>query len=94
MKSRTEKCRKELYAAAVCFTLALLCAAARQRLGEEAAREQALAARISPQLLRFHVIATSNSAADQKLKLEVKELLLEKLADGLAEEEYGADRSF
>ncbi len=91
MKSRTEKCRKELYAAAVCFTLALLCAAARQRLGEEAAREQALAARISPQLLRFHVIANSNSAADQKLKLEVKELLLEKLADGLAEEEYGAD---
>lgn len=74
------KCRKELCAAAVCFLLALLCFAARLRTGGEE-----LADRIAPRLLRFHILANSNSAADQALKLEVKNLLLEKLADELAE---------
>ena len=75
------KCKKELCAAAVCFLLALLCFAARLRTGGED-----LADRIAPQLLRFHVLANSNSAADQALKLEVKNLLLEKLADELKED--------
>ena len=76
------KYRKELYMAAVCFLLALLCFAALLRLNGED-----LAERIAPRLLRFHILANSNSAADQALKLEVKNLLLEKLADGLAADE-------
>ena len=75
------KCRKELCAAAVCFLLALLCFAARLRNGGEE-----LADRIAPRLLRFHILANSNSAADQALKLEVKNLLLEKLAEELKED--------
>ncbi len=75
------KYRKELYAAAVCFLMALLCFAARLRINGED-----LAGRIAPQLLRFHVLANSNSAADQALKVEVKNLLLEKLAEELEED--------
>ncbi len=72
---------KELCAAVLCFFLAFACAAAAQRPENEQ-----LAERISPHLLRFHVLANSNSAGDQKLKLEVKGLLLEKLAKILEEE--------
>lgn len=39
-------------------------------------RMEAAAGRIANQILRFHVIANSNSAEDQALKLEVKEALL------------------
>lgn len=48
------------------------------------ARDEALAADISPKILRFHVLANSNSAEDQALKLRVKDLLLEKIRDGAA----------
>ncbi len=41
--------------------------------------DAALAARIAPQILRFHVIAHSDSAADQAIKLEIKDLFLERL---------------
>lgn len=43
------------------------------------ARREALAERIAPEILRFHVIANSDSPEDQALKLEVKELLLEEI---------------
>lgn len=39
-------------------------------------RDENLASRISPKILRFHVIANSDSPADQRLKLEIKDLLL------------------
>ena len=42
------------------------------------ARDEALAADIAPKILRFHVLANSDSAKDQALKLRVKDLLLEK----------------
>ena len=74
------KYRKELYGAAVCFLLALLCFAAGRRSDQEA-----LAERIAPHLLRFHILADSNSAADQAMKLEVRDLLLGLLAEGTAD---------
>lgn len=39
---------------------------------------------IAPKILRFHVLANSDSAKDQALKLRVKDLLLEKIRDGAA----------
>ena len=48
------------------------------------ARDEALAADIAPKILRFHVLANSDSAKDQALKLCVKDLLLEKIRDGAA----------
>ncbi|SCI65258.1 stage II sporulation protein R [uncultured Clostridium sp.] len=48
------------------------------------ARDEALAADIAPKILRFHVLANSDSARDQALKLYIKDLLLEKIRDGAA----------
>ena len=39
--------------------------------------QEALASRIAPEILRFHVLANSDSPKDQALKLDVKEFLLE-----------------
>lgn len=50
-------------------------------------KEEALASRIAPEILRFHVLANSDSAADQTLKLEVKDFILDKLQTGLETEE-------
>lgn len=47
-------------------------------------RMNTAAARIAGEILRFHVIANSDSAEDQALKLEVKEALLTILNDGPA----------
>ena len=49
-------------------------------------RDEALAARISPEILRFHVLANSDSPEDQALKLEVKDLLLTTIQAGLESE--------
>ena len=38
------------------------------------ARDEALAADIAPKILRFHVLANSDSAKDQALKLRVKHI--------------------
>ena len=48
------------------------------------AEDEALADRIAPSILRFHVVANSDSETDQELKLQVKELLLNHMADNLA----------
>ena len=42
-------------------------------------KEEALAAQIAPEVLRFHVLANSNTAEDQVLKLALKDHLLEVL---------------
>lgn len=41
--------------------------------------DEALAARIAPKILRFHVLANSDSPEDQALKLKVRDLLLERI---------------
>jgi len=58
----------------LCFFLCFLLAMSGIRL-----REETLAADIAPKLLRFHVLANSDSAADQALKLCVKDFLLERI---------------
>lgn len=44
-------------------------------------RDTAMAARIAPEILRFHVLANSDSREDQTLKLEVKDLLLKEIRE-------------
>ena len=39
--------------------------------------EESLSSGLAPQILRFHVLANSNSKEDQDLKLEVKQLLID-----------------
>ena len=48
--------------------------------------QQELAARISPSILRFHVIANSNGKEDQELKLKVKSFLLEEIYRQISQE--------
>ena len=45
-------------------------------------QEEALAARIAPAVLRFHVLANSDSPEDQAIKLQVKDLLLKEIREG------------
>ncbi|MCI9582145.1 MAG: stage II sporulation protein R [Clostridium sp.] len=54
------------------FVTALLLAFTYARLLQEAQ-----AARLSPDILRFHVLANSNSPEDQALKLEVRDFLID-----------------
>ena len=67
--------KKEFTLSASCFLLALLCSMIWMNAGKEN-----LAERISPHILRFHVIANSNSSRDQDIKLRVKTLILSELA--------------
>lgn len=46
--------------------------------------DEMLADRIAPSILRFHVLANSDSDEDQNLKLQVKAMLLDYMADELA----------
>lgn len=50
-------------------------------------RDEALASRIAPEILRFHVLANSDSDEDQALKLLVKEFVLEELRPHAASKE-------
>ncbi|MCI8536823.1 MAG: stage II sporulation protein R [Hungatella sp.] len=70
------KYQRTLLLSVSCFLLAFLCSIlwGYQKDGN-------LNERIAPQLLRFHVLANSNSQKDQQLKTELKSLLLEKLQD-------------
>ena len=45
-------------------------------------QEEALAGRIAPAVLRFHVLANSDSPEDQAIKLQVKDLLLKEIREG------------
>lgn len=57
---------------AICFLTAFLII-----LASKTASEEALASRIAPDILRFHILAESDSARDQDLKLGVKGLVLD-----------------
>lgn len=65
------KFKFNLCASALCFFIAFLIILASKTTGEEA-----LASRIAPEILRFHILAESNSTRDQNLKLGVKGLVL------------------
>lgn len=83
------KYRYSLCIAALCFLTAFLTAlTARQQNNE------ALAARIAPEILRFHILANSDSPADQQLKMDVKGLVIryvnENLGSGATKDETAA----
>lgn len=65
------KHRYSLCISALCFLTAFLIALTVRQQGNEA-----LAARIAPEILRFHILANSDSSADQQLKMEVKGLVI------------------
>ena len=51
--------------------------------------QEALSEDVAPQVLRFHVLANSDSREDQELKLEVRRLLLDSIYDGISHEMDG-----
>lgn len=53
-------------------------------------RDEAIVSRLAPEVLRFHVLANSDSAEDRALKLAVKDFMLEEIRAAL-EAEAGAD---
>lgn len=52
-------------------------------LGEFRLNQEALARRISPAVLRFHVLADSDRNEDQNVKLEIRSLILDTIQSGL-----------
>ena len=66
-----------------CMVLALILTAFLLAMNGIRRNDEALASRIAPEILRFHVLANSNSAEDQALKLAVKDLLLEEIRAGV-----------
>lgn len=74
------KHQKEFTISITCFLLAFLCSMIWFRQ-----KEENLAGQISPDILRFHVLANSNTKKDQDLKLMVKTYLLEELSETDAE---------
>ncbi len=78
------KCRQYQYKfllSLVCFLSAGLLMLAQIRLDQ-----YRLAREIAPEILRFHVMANSNSQADQELKLQVKSYLLEQIYAEMAQQ--------
>ncbi len=62
-----------------CFLLALLLSQ-----GWVQEKREALAERLAPSVLRFHVLAESDSTEDQQVKLEIRSLILDYLKDHLS----------
>lgn len=52
-------------------------------------QEEAIASSVAPQVLRFHVLANSDSSKDQKLKFGVRDLLLGEIRRGFSSSEGG-----
>ena len=69
------KYKKELALSIACFLLSFLCFMVWNQ-----ERDENLAAKISPAVLRLHVIGASNSDQDQQVKLKVKSYVVEQLA--------------
>lgn len=72
--------KRYLYLCLTCLLFAFLLFMAGRRQSDEA-----MADRIAPEILRFHVLANSDSDEDQQLKLEVRTLLLDSIYEGLGE---------
>ena len=68
MKKGVDYMKRTVYLALsiCCFLMAGLCLFSMKRSSDEA-----LASRIAPEILRFHVLANSDQAADQQLKIAV-----------------------
>lgn len=69
------------------FFVLILFSLSKARLSQEA-----LASRMAPDILRFHVLANSDRAEDQKLKLEVRQLLLDTIYQDLAPDSEDSEK--
>ena len=74
------KQRRDLFLCITCFLIAFLLT-----LSDGRQKDEALAARIAPEILRFHVLANSDSSEDQNLKLKVRTMLLNSIYEDLGE---------
>lgn len=74
-----------LWLALGCFVLALLLS-----MGHLQREREMLAGRLAPSILRFHILANSDSDLDQAVKLEVRSLILDYVRDLLP---AGADKA-
>lgn len=63
-----------------CFLMAFLLSQ-----GELQRQREALAGRLAPSVLRFHILAESDKKADQQIKLEVRSLILDYLKEHLSD---------
>ena len=83
----------ERHAVKLSFVLALILAAAvtlgAWRRADEASRAE-LQAHLAEEVLRFHVLANSDSDADQELKLSVRDRVLDYMAQSMPESEDAA----
>ena len=69
------KRKKELSLSIACFLLSFLCFMAWNQ-----ERDENLAAKICPAVLRLHVIGASNSDQDQQVKLQVKSFVVKQIS--------------
>ncbi len=74
------KQRHDLFLCITCLLIAFLLTVSDGRQ-----KDEALAARIAPEILRFHVLANSDSTEDQTLKLKVRTMLLNSIYEDLGE---------
>ena len=74
------KQKRDLFLCITCILLALLFS-----MSEERNAEEAMAARIAPEILRFLVLANSDSTEDQNLKLKVRTMLLNTIYEEMGE---------
>ena len=84
----------EKHAVKICFVLAVVLAAlvtsaASQRA--DAAEQTALQMHLAQEVLRFHVLANSDSADDQELKLKVRDAVLGYMEEKLPESDGAAE---
>ena len=70
------------------FCTAILCLLPMGLTAARNSQEQA-ADTLAPQILRFHVLANSNSSFDQQLKLEVRDVLLHTIYDHFEQQKNG-----
>ena len=73
------KHKKELSLSIACFLLSFLCFMAWNQ-----ERDENLAAKICPAVLRLHVIGASNSDQDQQVKLQVKSFVVKQISSWIA----------
>lgn len=67
------------YKKEILLGISLLLLSALLTLSLHRREDEALADRLAPDILRFHVLANSSRTKDQELKLKVKSMLLEKI---------------
>lgn len=70
----------------ICLSMLLWLSAFLLIMGGLRRKSEALASRISPEILRFHVLANSDSDEDQAVKLLVKDMLLDEIRWSLSPE--------